>query len=159
MTRLLCIVLLMMVLSATPVSADDVADDFARGVQAYDGGRVTEALDAWRRAAQAGHSSAMTALANVYQYGERVPRDPTRAAVWYRKAAEQSDVTAQLNLGDLYRRGLGVPKNNIKSYVWLSLAARQGNAWALETKRKLVETMTEEERRQAFTQLQKFKKN
>ena len=30
----------------------------------------------------------MTALANVYLFGERVTRDASRAAAWYRKAAK-----------------------------------------------------------------------
>ena len=99
----------------------------------------------------------MTALANVYLYGERVTRDPSRAVAWYRKAAERGDVTAQLNLGDLYRRGLGMPKNKIKSYVWLSLAATQGNEWALATKRKLTERMSTQEQRQAEASLHQQK--
>ena len=135
-----------------------LADDFAAGVQAYDGGYITKALEAWNRAAAAGHTGAMTALANLYLYGERVPRDPARAAAWYRKAAERDDVTAQLNLGDLYRQGLGVPKNKIKSYFWLGRAAEQGNTWAAEAQQKLAKSMTEDERRQAETLLLKPEK-
>ena len=72
-----------------PVFADDFATDFADGAQAYDGGNIGQALKAWNRAAAAGHTGAMTALANLYLYGERVERNPARAAAWYRKAAEQ----------------------------------------------------------------------
>ena len=149
MKHLLSISLVLALFPTATVLASDIADDFADGVQAYDGGRITVALEAWQRAAARGHTDAMTALANVYLFGERVTRDASRAAAWYRKAAKQGDMTAQLNLGDLYRRGLGVPKNNIKSYVWLSLAAMQGNAWALDTKRQLIKQMSPQEKRQA----------
>jgi TPR repeat protein len=157
MRHLLSIVFVLTLLPSIAVLAADSVDDFADGAQAYDGGRITAALDAWWRAAARGHTGAMTALANVYLYGERVTRDPSRAVAWYRKAAERGDVTAQLNLGDLYRRGLGVPKNKIKNYIWLSLAATQGNEWALATKRKLTERMSTQEQRQAEASLHQQK--
>ena len=115
MKLLLSIVFVLTLLPSIAVLATDSVDDFADGAQAYDGGRITAALDAWWRAASRGHTGTMTALANVYLYGVRVTRDPSRAVAWYRKAAERGDVTAQLNLVDLYRRGLGVPKNKNKS--------------------------------------------
>jgi len=143
------------IVSASMMRFPVFADDFADGAQAYDGGDVGQALASWNRAAAAGHTGAMTALANLYLYGERVPRDPVLAADWYRKAAERGDMTAQLNLGDLYRQGLGVSKNKIKSYFWLGRAAGQGNAWAAEAQQKLATSMSAEERRQAETLLQK----
>jgi len=86
----------------------------------------------WRRLADAGNVTAMTALANVLFQGEGVPRDPGRAAQWYRRAAGIGDAVAQLNLGDMYARGLGVAKDPVEAYFWLGLAAGQGNTWARE---------------------------
>ena len=83
MKHLLSIVFVLTLLPSIAVlatdSVDDTVDDFADGAQTYDGGRFTAALDTWRRAAARGHTGAMTALANVYLYGERVTRDPSRA--------------------------------------------------------------------------------
>jgi len=135
------------------------ADDFAVGARAYDGGRVSEAVASWQQAAAAGHTGAMTALANLYLFGERVPRDPARAASWFPQAAERGDMTAQLNLGDLYRQGLGVVKNKIKSYFWLNRAAEQGNDWAKTTQQQLAKSMTADERRQAEMLLQTERQN
>ena len=54
MKHLLSIVFVLTLLPSIAVlatdSVDDSVDDFADGAQAYDGGRFTAALDAWRRA-------------------------------------------------------------------------------------------------------------
>jgi len=102
----------------------------ASAFAAYDAGDYDEAVTLWRRLADGGNATAMTALANVLFQGEGVTRDPGRAAQWYRRAAGLGDAVAQLNLGDMYARGLGVARDPVEAYFWLGLAAGQGNAWA-----------------------------
>jgi len=85
----------------------------ASAFAAYDAGDYDEAVTLWRRLADGGNATAMTALANVLFQGEGVTRDPGRAAQWYRRAA-----------------GLGVARDPVEAYFWLGLAAGQGNAWA-----------------------------
>ena len=53
------------------------------------------ALDWYRRAAQAGNSSAMYDLGAMYENGEGVPKDRQQAVDWYRKAAALGEQHAQ----------------------------------------------------------------
>jgi TPR repeat protein len=58
----------------------------------------------------------------MFDKGEGVPQDHTKAAKWFRKAAEQGDAQAQYNLGLMYDKGQGVPQNYILAHMWFNLA-------------------------------------
>jgi len=120
-------------------------DDWAQGLESYDGGDYSAALAAWRRAAASGNLEAVNAMAHAYRQGVGVSADPARAAALYRTTAEQGNVVAQLNLGDMMSRGVGVSKDAIGGYVWLGLAAEQGNLWAARRQREVARTMTEKQ--------------
>jgi len=128
------LVVVAVVLSAIVLfpSVAGAAGDWEDGLRAYDAGDYPSAVQAWRRAASAGETEAMTALANAYLRGEGVVADPRRAAAWYRRAAERGNTVAQLNLGDMTARGVGVPTDAAEAYFWLGVAAARGNAWAAE---------------------------
>jgi len=121
------------------------SDDWAQGLESYDGGDYSAALAAWRRAAASGNLDAVNAIADAYLQGVGVSADPARAAALYRTAAEQGNVVAQLNLGDMMSRGVGMTKDAIGGYVWLGLAAEQGNPWAARRQREVARTMTAEQ--------------
>jgi len=106
------------VLSAGTGAAVAVGEEeaLASAFAAYDAGDYDEAVTLWRRLADGGNATAMTALANVLFQGEGVTRDPGRAAQWYRRAAGLGDAVAQLNLGDMYARGLGVARDPVEAY-------------------------------------------
>ncbi len=117
------------------------AGDMGRGYEAYDGGDYAAAIAAWRRAADAGNTDAMTAIASLYMSGEGVRRDAARAAAWYRRAAERGDAVAQLNLGDMLVRGVGLGRDRVEGTMWLGLAARQGQQWAANRLRQIEASM------------------
>jgi TPR repeat protein len=102
----------------------------SEALEAYDGGDFDTARDNWTRAAHAGNSDAMTALANLYLQGEGIAMDRTQALMWYRRAAAVGDEIAQLNLGELMAKGQVIRRDNVGAYFWLSLAGRAGNSWA-----------------------------
>jgi hypothetical protein len=104
--------------------------DFADGLQAYDGGDLESAVEAWRDAAAAGDLDAVVALAGLYAEGTGLPRDWRAAARLYRQAADTGHKIAQLNLGELYAFGRGVERDLEQAYLWYGLAAEQRSAWA-----------------------------
>jgi len=121
------------------------SDDWAQGLESYDGGDYSAALAAWGRAAASGNLDAVNAIADAYRQGVGVLVDPERAAALYRRAAERGNVVAQLNLGDMMGRGIGVGRDAIGAYAWLGLAVEHGNLWAARRQREVARTMTAEQ--------------
>lgn len=71
------------------------------------------------------------ALAQRYQAGRGISKDPGLAYRWYAMAAELGYAPAQVALGKMYLHGAeGVEKNGDKAATWLRLAAEQGVAEA-----------------------------
>lgn len=64
-------------------------------------------------------------LGLLYQEGQGVDRDPTKAVALYTRAAFSDDPAAQAELGILYEKGIGVTKDPVTAYAWFSLAADQ----------------------------------
>ncbi|MFQ5763513.1 MAG: tetratricopeptide repeat protein [Rhodospirillales bacterium] len=146
-------VMLGMVPAVFVAAVPAVANDFADGLAAYDGGDYRAAARHWKKAAAAGNVDAMTSLAGLYMAAQGVALNVETAARWYRMAAERGDVAAQVNLGDLLSEGSGLPHDRIQAFMWLGLAARQGNAWAEERHRALAAGMTAAELSEARSRL------
>ena len=58
-----------------------------------------------------GKPAAQAWLAQAYDNGYGVQKDPAQAVHWYSLAVAQGDTAAEVNLGAHYAVGLGVPKN------------------------------------------------
>ncbi|MGC9325298.1 MAG: tetratricopeptide repeat protein [Desulfomonilia bacterium] len=80
--------------------------------------------------AQQGDPQAQIFVGYLYETGQGVKQNYTKAAEWYRKAAEQGNPVAQQQLGTMYRNGKGVPQSYVLAYMWFDLACRQGSAKA-----------------------------
>jgi hypothetical protein len=64
-----------------------------------------QAVNWYRKAADAGHAHGMTKLAEMYENGRGgLPEDDAEAANWYRKAANTGDTDARKALKRLMRR-------------------------------------------------------
>ena len=70
-------------LAFTPLAAQD----FQKGLVAYQAGDFATALQEWTPLAKAGGSSAQFNLGFMYRNGQGVPQDYTEAVKWYRLAA------------------------------------------------------------------------
>lgn len=67
---------------------------------------------AWyKKAADRGHTGAMTELGRMYCEGLGVPQDYQRAFKWFQRGAMFGDPQAQFNLGLMYFHGLGVARD------------------------------------------------
>lgn len=108
---------------AAPVAA---ADDFARGLSAYNAADYEAAFDAWYPLADEQDPKAQTAIAFLYLKGLGVRQDDVRAADWYRRAAQGGRPEAQFFLGMLYHLGRGVPQNDRLAHVWCEIALAGG---------------------------------
>lgn len=82
------------------------------------------------RLAYQGDANAQAALGTLYDKGEGVRQNRTKALAWYRKAADQGNVIAQNNLGAMYASAEGVPPDYAQAITWLRKAADQGDAIA-----------------------------
>jgi len=96
---------------------------FKFGFSAYKNGRKDEAVEAYRYAAEKGHTGSRWALANMYAYGDGVAENDLEAFKIYNEIAEKGVepgsedtgyfVNALISLAGYYRRG--IPDSPVKS--------------------------------------------
>lgn len=116
--------------------------DFQAGMEAYNRGDFKTALREWQPLAEQGDARAQFSFGLLYENGDGVPRDYTKARQWYEKAAAQGDAKAQLYLGLQSSFGQGVPMDLVEAYMWYSLAAGNRNAHAPGYRADLSRQMT-----------------
>jgi TPR repeat protein len=126
------------------------ADDFARGLSAYNAADYQSAFDAWYPLADENDANAQTALAFLYLKGLGVRQDDVRAADWYRRAAQLGQPQAQFFLGSLYYLGRGVPQTNQLAHVWCEIALAGGVTAGLDCRDAASARMTRAEVREAY---------
>ncbi|MBL6945893.1 MAG: SEL1-like repeat protein [Rhodospirillales bacterium] len=76
--------------------------------------------------AKAGEPAAQFALAQYFQKGLGVDKNPAQAIQWYRKAAEKAHIEAQFALGKMYESGEGPKQDFRRAAEWYELAANLG---------------------------------
>ncbi len=84
--------------------ARPAAAEFADAIEAYDQGDYATTFAELRPLAEAGDPNAQYMLGFLYERGEGVARDLTRAYAWYGLAARQGDAFAAQALAQLARR-------------------------------------------------------
>lgn len=109
-----------------------------------------ETLYWYKKSAESGDEYAQLALAEIYETGRLVPKDPYQAKTWYEKAAFSGSDTAILKLVDIYFDGIGCEKDLVASYSWLLLAEIKINPNRLnEKKKKLLKILSPSEIKKA----------
>lgn len=103
---------------------------FHRGLAAYNAQDYVTAMRELRSLAEQGHADSQYGVAQLYDKGRGVVRDPVVAAQWYRKAAEQGYGDAQNMLGLFHQQGKGVTQDFRVAAQWYRKAADQGVAKA-----------------------------
>lgn len=135
-------------LLALPLPA--AADDFTRGLSAYNAAEYEAAFEAWYPLADENHAKAQAALAFLYLKGLGVVQDDVRAADWYGRAAQLGEPQAQFFLGTLYYLGRGVPQDDLRAHVWCELALGRGVPAGLDCRDAASARMTRTEVREAY---------
>ncbi len=122
-----------------------VAQDYQKGVDAYQTGDYLTALREFRELAEQGDARAQTLLGVMYRDGQGVAQDYAEAVKWSRLAAEQGNATAQYNLGVIYGKGQGVAQDYVTAHMWYNIAAASGNEGAGGLRDFLAKQMTSED--------------
>ena len=79
--------------------------------------------------AERGDASALNALGAMYEGGNGVPQDYSRALTFYEKAADQGFVQAMVNLGWHYWSVTS--PDFVHAHMWFNIAASQGDPVAI----------------------------
>ena len=108
---------------ATPV----VAQDYNKGVEAYERGNFPVALQEWLPLAKRGKASAQFNLCQMYFLGRGVSQNYAEALNWCTLAADQGNAKAQNTIGRMYDTGRGLEQNFTRAYMWYALAVEQAN--------------------------------
>ena len=116
-----------------------VMADYQSGLDAYNSGDYTTALNDWKAAAStpprnthavtqaAIYAETHYAIGMLYWTGQGVTIDSFEASKWMHKAAELGHAGAQAKLGYLYANGIEVPQDYEQAFHWFSKAAKQGD--------------------------------
>jgi len=105
------------------------AQDFNKGLDAYNAGDYATAINEWKPLAEQGDNVAQLGVGILYDKGGNgVLQDSAKAVKWWRLSAEQGNVNAQANLGIMYSTGRGALKDYSEAIKWLRAAAEQGAA-------------------------------
>lgn len=123
---LLAIPLVALMLAAPPPVE---AQDFAKGLTAYESGDYTNALAEWKPLAYEGNADAQARVGFMYYKGQGVKRDHKAAVNFYKLSAVKGHAPGQAYLGFMYDFGRGVKKNPKLAVRWYRSAAEQGNAF------------------------------
>jgi TPR repeat protein len=121
------LVLLGLLSAAGPAAAQD----FRRGLSAFNRGEYEETLRQWLPLARRADADAQAGLGYLYFKGLGVQQDYAEAAIWFGRAAEKGQPEAQLFLGFLSYSGEGVTQSYVLAYKWCELAQSNGASEAL----------------------------
>jgi tetratricopeptide (TPR) repeat protein len=108
-------------LLGAPALAQD--NSVKAGVDAWDRGDFTGAVDLWRAQASQGNADAQFNLGQAYKLGRGVPADLKQAEIWYGKAAWQGHEQAEASYGlALFANG-----KRSEALTWLQRAVQRGD--------------------------------
>lgn len=103
-----------------------LAQDFQKGLTAYEWGDFETALAEWQPLADAGDARGQFWLAKMYSSGIGVEMNDDLAIKFYSLAAEQGHAEAQCNLAVMYQNGWGVPQSEEEALKLFKPSAEQG---------------------------------
>jgi len=98
------------------------------GLNERNAGNNVQAVNWFRKAADAGNPRGMTQLGIMYEQGKGVTKDANEAFRLFHKGAEAGNVRSMIEVGILYAHGKGVTENDIEAVSWFRKAADAGNA-------------------------------
>ena len=127
MTARALVVLLLSVIAATGVAAQEMEAAVLTGIDAYNRGDIATAFWLLKRAADAGNSDAQVNLGYLYARGQGVDADQQEALRLYLLSAEQGNPEGMNAVGFKYRYGSGVAVDLPRAVHWFCRAAVFGD--------------------------------
>lgn len=112
------------VLEKDPTDDDGkpVALTYEAVLKLYKDGQYERALPHLELLASGGHMGAKEILGIMYNLGQGVQKDPTKAYEMLLPVADQGRALAQHHIGVMTFTGAGTPQDSIKALMWLQLA-------------------------------------
>ena len=110
---------------------DSPSEMLDKGIALEKTQKYAEAMQWYRKAADAGDATAMDNLGSMYENGKGTAQDYAEAMQWYRKAADAGNATAMNNLGSMYEDGKGAAQDYAEAMQWYRKAADAGNVTAM----------------------------
>lgn len=98
----------------------------AMGIDAFERGNFLAAIPHLKWASNNGHGGAQTVLGFMYEHGQGMDKDDTKAAQLYLLAAEQGVAAAQNNLGLMYEHGRGLDRDATEAAQFYNRAVEGG---------------------------------
>lgn len=154
--RILLFVLLLVV-SAGPVRANQADKAFRDGLSAFNDAQYARALAMWRPLADHGDARAEEGLGFMYYSGRGLPRSSRRAAEYFYRAATQGEPTAQLFLAIMHFRADGVPRNSPLAMMWAQLSMSGGLPEAYVWSDTIMQSMTAAEQAEGWRLLTRWR--
>lgn len=105
------------------------AQDYDRGVEAYNNGDFQIALQAWLPLAEQGDARSQFNIGWMYDNAIGVRHSDIESVKWYRLAAEQGYALAQNYLGFRLKSSAEMDRDDTEAARWFKRAAEQGDAY------------------------------
>jgi TPR repeat protein len=106
------------------------ADDYVKGIGAFEARRFDQAQKIFHALALAGDARAQYRIGAMYDLGIGVVADHATALEWYRKSAASENADAQYALGEALMTGKGQDSNPAEAIGWYRKAAAHGRLQA-----------------------------
>lgn len=90
-----------------------------------------DAVKAYRKAVEAGNTSAMVGLGTLLVNGEGIKKNEVEARLLFEKAANAGDIFGMSNLASMYGAGIGVPVDFAAARNWYEKAAAANSKEAM----------------------------
>ena len=112
------------------VSSALLANNYNKGVDAYQSGDFKTAIKLWTPYAKDGNVQAQYTIATIFYEGKGVEQNYNKALYWCKQAAEQEYAKAYAQIGIMYCKGEGVLKSFKKAVPYIQLAYENGCKFA-----------------------------
>jgi len=96
---------------------------YTRSHELLQQGKVDEYIALLQKAAERSHRKALYELGSLYEYGELVDRDFSKAVRYYKRSAELGDPAGQRAYAFMLDHGRRVPQNKGKAVLYYTFAA------------------------------------
>ena len=137
-------------LAAIPAPAAEPQARFRDGLTAFNAKDFGKAYATWLPLAERGDAKAQSSLGYMYYSGQGIPQDSRHAAEWFYRAANQGEPSAQFFLALMHFHADGVAESPELSLMWCELAMAGGQPNAHEWRVRIMESMTDAQRREAW---------
>jgi uncharacterized protein len=106
------------------------ADDYAKGIEAFEARKFDQARKVFLALANAGDARAQYRVGAMYDFGIGGAADHTTAFEWYRKSAAGDNADAQYALGEHLMTARDQHSNPAEAIAWYRKAAAHGHLQA-----------------------------